>query len=171
MINESPTLNNLGSANWLVNINGQEEIAIKLVKFQLPSVNAGVTAIGNRSEFILQTSGDHIQYDNLEIEFLVDENLLNYIKLYKWMRRNAKEGIADDTSISVHFIGNDKKFQGIEVEFYECFPIALGEIDLETDGNEPDVHCSATFAYTAFDFVTKTDRDADLPNDQLVSKR
>lgn len=158
----TPTLNNAGSANWIAHIPGHEELTIKLTKFELPGVTAGVTAIGNRTEFVLQTSGDHIQYDNLEVEFLLDENLLNYIKLYRWMRDNSKRGIEDAGSVFVHFVGNDKRFQGIEVEFYEAFPIALSSLDLDTDGRDADVHCTATFAYTGFDFVDITDRDADI---------
>lgn len=158
----TPTLNNYGSANWLAYIPGQEELTMKLTKFSVPEVNAGVTAIGNRTEFVMQTSGDHIQYDNLELEFLVDENLLNYIKLYRWMRDNTKRGIEDPQSICVHFLGNDKKFQGVEVEFYEAFPIAISALELDTDGHDTDVTCTVTFAYTAFDFIDVTDRDADL---------
>lgn len=156
----TPTLNNFGGANWICFIPGQDELVIKLTKFSLPGVNAGVTPIGNRTEFVMQTGGDHIQYDNLELEFLVDENLLNYIKVYKWMRSNTQRGIEAPESIFVHFVGNDKKFQGIEVEFYEAFPIALSDIELDTDGRDTDVHCTATFAYTSFDFVDITDRDA-----------
>lgn len=156
----TPTLNNYGSGNWIAHINGHEELTVKLTKFELPGVNTEVTPIGNRTEFVMQTGGDHIQYDNLELEFIIDENLLNYIKLYKWMRRNAQRGIDDNISINIHFLGNDKKFQGIEVEFYEAFPIALSKIDLDTDDHETDVKCSATFAYTSFDFIDRTDRDA-----------
>jgi hypothetical protein len=63
----------------------------------------------------------------------------------------------------VHLVSNDKKFQGIEVEFYEAFPIALSGLEFDTDGRDTDVHCTATFAFTGFDFVDQTDRDADLP--------
>lgn len=160
----TPTINNFGSSNWIAFIQGQEELVMKLTKFQLPTVTANPTAIGNRTEFILQTSGDHIQYDNLELEFIVDENLLNYIKLYSWMRDNAKRGIEEYQSIFVHLVGNDKKFQGIEVEFYEAFPISLSGLELDTDGRDTDIHCTATFAFTGFDFVGTTDRDADLVN-------
>lgn len=156
------TLNNLGSSNWMAFINGQEELTMKLVKFELPAVNVNPTAIGNRTEFVMQVTGDHVQYDNLELEFIVDENLLNYLKLYSWMRDNAKRGVEEYQSIFVHLVGNDKRFQGVEVEFYEAFPISISSLDLDTDGRDTDVHCTATFAFTGFDFVGQTDRDADL---------
>lgn len=157
----TPTLNNAGSANWMAYIVGQEELTMKLTKFELPAVNAGVTALGNRTNLVMQTSGDHIQFENLELEFIVDENLLNYIKLYKWMVSNTKRGIEDTQSVFVHLLSNDKKFQGIKVEFYEAFPISLSSLDFDTDGRDTDLHCTATFAYTGFDFVDITDRDAD----------
>ena len=159
MLNTTESLNNLGSANWVCFIPGYKDLALKVTKFDLPEVNAGVTAIGNRTAFVLQTSGDHITYENLELEFLLDENLANYIKLYKWMRENTRNGIEEPQSIFIHFLGNDKKFQGVEVEFYEAFPITLSKVSMDTDGNSTDLTFSASFAYTAFDFVEKTDRD------------
>jgi hypothetical protein len=153
------TLNNFGSGNWIAYIPGYAELEIKLTKFDIPEVNAGVTAIGNRTEFVLQTSGDHIQYDNLELEFLVDENLRNYIKLYQWMRNNMRSPIETSTSIFVHFLGNDKRFQGVEIEFLEAFPLSLSKLSLDADGNEADTSCTVTFAYTGFDFVEMTSRD------------
>lgn len=157
MSNEN--LSNLGSSNWVIFIPGYEDLVIKLTKFEVPEVNAGVTALGNRTEYIMQTSGDHIQYENLTFEFLVDENLKNYIRLYQWMRENTHTGIDRHESIFAHFTGNDKRFQGVAIEFYEGFPITLSKLDFDTDGNDTDVHCTATFTYTAFDFVEKTSRD------------
>lgn len=163
MLNSTPTLNNLGSANWIAYVPGMEELALKLTKFSIPEVTAGVTEIENRTEFVLKTSGDHIQYEDLSVEFLIDENLLNYIKLYRWMRKNTHNGIDENQSVFVHFLGNDKRFQGIEIEFYEAFPISLDKIDLDTDGHDTDLTCTVTFAYTGFDFVDITDRDSTNP--------
>ena len=156
----TPTMNNAGSANWMGYIVGQEELTFKLTKFELPAVNAGVTALGNRTNLVMQTSGDHLQFDNLELEFIVDENLLNYIKIYKWMIDNTKRGIEQTQSLYVHFLSNEKKFQGLKVEFYEAFPISLSSLELDTDGRDTDLHCTVTFAYTGFDFSEITDRDA-----------
>lgn len=156
----TPTLNNAGSSNWIAYVLGQEGMTLKLTKFELPSVNAGVTAIGNRTNLVMQTSGDVLQFDNLELEFIVDENFLNYIKLYQWMVSNTKHGIEDTQSVFVHILSNDKQFQGIKVEFYEAFPITLSSVEFDTDGRDTDLKCSVTFAYTGFDFVDITDRDA-----------
>lgn len=156
-------LNNLGSGNWWIVIPGYDDLTIKLTKFQIPEVNAGITSIGNRTEFVLQTSGDHIQYENLSVEFLIDENLANYIKIYKWMRHNTHVAIEQSTSIFCHFISNDKKFQGIEFEFIEAFPITISSIDLDADATDTEIPCTVTFAYTAFDITAQTDRDALYP--------
>lgn len=153
-------INHLSSGNWYVVIPDYEGLTLKLTKFEIPGVEAGQTSIGNRTEFILQTSGDHIQYENLSVEFIIDENLSNYIKLYKWMRHNTHMGIEQPASIFCHFLSNDKKFQGIEFEFIEAFPISLSKIDLDADATDTQVTCSATFAYTVFDITDKTDRDA-----------
>ena len=156
----TPTLNNAGSANWMAYLPNNEELTMKLTKFELPAVNAGVTSLGNRTTLLLQTSGDHLQFDNLDLEFIVDENLLNYMKLYSWMVDNTKRGIEEYQSVFVHLLSNEKKFQGIKVEFYEAFPISLSALEFDTDGRDTDMTCTVTFAYSGFDFVGITDRDA-----------
>lgn len=155
--------NNLGSGNWYVVIPDFDDLTLKLTKFQIPEVNAGQTSIGNRTEFVLQTSGDHIQFENLSVQFLVDEDLGNYIRLYQWMRHNAHQGIERPASIFCHFLSNDKKFQGIEFEFIESFPLTLSSLELDADANDTQVTCTATFAYTVFDITNKSDRDALYP--------
>jgi hypothetical protein len=159
MLPTSQNLNNMQSSNWFAHIPGFDELTFKIKKFSIPAVTAGVTSIGNITSFVLEESGDHITYEELTFDFLVDENLLNYRKLYKWMRENTRVGIADTTSIFIHATDNNKMFQGVELEFLEAFPIELGELEMESDGDVPEVTCTITFKFTAFDFVDETERD------------
>lgn len=156
---ESPSTSNLGSSNWIADIPGMDNLTLRLTKFVIPEVNAGVTSIGNRTEFVMQTSGDHITYDNLVLEFILEENIYTYIQLYKWMRQNAHDGIETPSSIFLHVISNEKKFQGVQLEFLEAFPISLTEVNFETMGEDTALKCTVSFAYSAFDFLDHTDRN------------
>lgn len=160
MLPTTENYNNAQSSNWYAYIPGYDGLTFKITKFSLPEITAGETPIGNITQFIMNESGDHIIYEDLTFEFLVDENFLNYRKLYMWMRSNTKDGIADTTSIFIHLLDNDKKFQGVEIEFLEAFPVNLSKIDFESDGNTPEIGCSVTFKFSAFDFVDETERDS-----------
>jgi len=150
---ETPTINNLGSASWVAQITGYEEVIYKLTEFDVPEVSTGTTPIGNATEFTLQETGDHMLYENLELTFLVDENLNNYRKLHEWMRKNTQEGTATTQSVFISFMTNGKQFQGVELEFIYAFPIGLSKLSLDTNGDTTDLKCTVTFAYTLFDFV------------------
>jgi hypothetical protein len=161
MLPTTPTMNSFGSANWLAQITNMEEVTYKLTGFQLPEVNAGATPITSRNQYVYQESGDHIVYENLELTFIVDENLLNYRKLHAWMENNVANGQSKQESIFVHILDNNKKFQGVEVEFLFAFPLRLGQIEMDTSGATSDVTCTVTFAYTKFIFI-----DAAIVNDE-----
>ena len=156
MLTTTNTINNLGSSAWIAQITGYEDLIFKLTDFSIPEVNAGVTAISNRTNYVYQETGDHIQYENLSLSFLVDENLKNYRRLHEWMRDNTENGIARQESIFVHLLDNNKRFQGMEIEFIFAFPISLSKLEFDVDGNISDVTCSVTFAYTYFDFIDAT---------------
>lgn len=156
MLPTTYNINNLVSSSWIAQIPGYESLTLNLSGFDIPEVNAGATAIGNRTEFVYQESGDHIIYENLELTFLLDENMLNYRMLHQWMRDNVRRGQARQESIFIHILNNKKKFQGVEVEFLFAFPIAIGKVELDTDGSSSAVNCTVTFAYTNFDFIETT---------------
>ena len=163
MLPTTNNINNYGSADWIAQISGHESLIMKLTSFEIPEVNSGITTLGTRSEFTYQGGGDHIVYDTLTLNFLLDENLLNYRKLHQWMRDNvgsADSGQSKQESIFIHILNNKKKFQGVEIEFLYAFPISLGKIEFDTDGATSAVTCTATFAYTAFNFMdTPTIKD------------
>lgn len=160
MMTTTPTINNLNSANWIADIPGFEGLTLKLTKFSIPNIRVEKTSISNVTEFVLQETGNHVEYDDLEFEFLVDENLWNYRRLHAWMRSNAKRGIADTTSVYVHVTDNAKRFQGVELEFLDAFPTELGELEFDPDGNTTDLTCKITFSFTGMDFVDETDVNA-----------
>ena len=50
----------------------------------LPGVNLGVAVQSSYTKMI-DYPGDILQYDNFTLNFLVDEDMENYITMYKWM--------------------------------------------------------------------------------------
>lgn len=83
-----------------------------------------------------------VSYSELNLSFIVDENMSNYIEVFNWIRgigfpqnfdqyKNVKnrEGIRSDISIVVM---NSHKNPNIEINFIDCFPTSLSEVVLDT---------------------------------------
>ena len=116
-------------------------------------------------------AGDHLQYDELELTFKVDENLQNYLEIHNWVRalgkpefeeyanlaRNAiytGEGLRSDIVLTVL---TSQKNPNYEFVFKDAFPINISSAVFETTNENVDyIEASATFAYIKFDIIKVT---------------
>ncbi len=102
---------------------------------------------------------DKLQYGDLELSFIVDENMNNYKEILNWMEglgspettnqraslSASKDGVQSDIVLTVT---NSHKNPNLRFTFKNCFPTNLGQIDL--DINVQDVAyatCSVTMRY------------------------
>jgi hypothetical protein len=112
---------------------------------------------------IYQT-GDRIEYADLDLSFIVDENMANYNEILNWMEGlgnpetskqrtdliASKAGMRSDISIVVE---NSSRNGNIEFTFTEAFPTSLTGIALDATNSDvipPEV--SVTFRYTNMTF-------------------
>lgn len=95
---------------------------------------------------------DRIEYDPLNITFLVDENFENYLYLFAWIKRDVETERPSQfqQDATLHILTNNKT-QNLVVKYYGMFPQMLGSIDLENAVNDsPVLTCSCTFRYQYF---------------------
>lgn len=113
--------------------------------------------------------GDHLQYDELEVSFKVDEDLKNYMEIHEWIRALGKRtfneyktiatanplaggGSRSDISLLVLTSNRNANY---EVVFKDAFPTRLSSIDFATTDDDVDyIEASATFRYVTYD-ITK----------------
>jgi hypothetical protein len=108
------------------------------------------------------TTPDKVNFANLDLSFIVDEDMINYREIFNWIMLAAfpenheqhdqikvsTDGLFSDISI---LITNSKKNSNLEVLYRNCFPISLGELQLDT--TETDVvypKVNVTFQYDSF---------------------
>jgi hypothetical protein len=112
---------------------------------------------------------DELQYNNLDLSFIIDENMKNYIEVFNWMTnitfpqstdqfkrvKASKDGLVSDISITVL---NSHKNPNVKINFKDCFPISLSEINMDTT-NQDVVYpeASVTFQYNWFEIVSLRD--------------
>lgn len=110
----------------------------------------------------LHETGDRLTYGELNLSFIVDEKMNNFIEIYNWIHGisfpdrfeqykslDASEyGVRSDISIVVM---NSHKNPNIEISFKDCFPTGLGEISLDTTSNDLQYpEATASFIYNGY---------------------
>ena len=101
--------------------------------------------------------GDHLVFEDLSLDFIVDEDLKNYIEIFDWLKaigfpdnfgqyNSQEEELKSDVNIVIH---TNKSNPNYTINFKDIFPIALGAINFDTNATslEPIV-VNAIFRYT-----------------------
>jgi hypothetical protein len=114
-------------------------------------------------------SGEHINFEDLEISFKVDEDFQNWFEIHNWIRAlgfpfNYEEykkiqanpivsgqGIVSDISLIVL---NQVKQPIFDITFRDAFPISLSDLNFNvTDDDVNYLTASAEFRYILYDVV------------------
>ena len=110
--------------------------------------------------------GDKLQYDDLRITFMVDEDMENYLQLYQWMTslgfpESLAESIPLDPNEEDLLMGArsdgtllvyNSSFQPIaKIFFRDMFPSALTPVPFSADATDINyIMATVTFKYTIF---------------------
>lgn len=133
--------------------------------FEIPGVNMGM-AIQPTPLVDIPQPGDKVDFQDLNMTFIVDEKLESYKEIWKWIMhlgypRNTKEYKNLVTNNSPYVRKSDiilstltNKFNVQEqIHFMDCFPYALSGIQLSNENPEiTHPTATATFNYTAYYF-------------------
>ena len=147
----------------------------------LPGINLGESIFPTPLKQI-PVMGDELTYENLEITFLVDEKLENYIELHNWLvgigfpdNRNQFTNFRTDNQNAFPDSGKSAETQGVqgmfgdatltitsaknnpivEARFEDVYPVALS--GLQYDQQQDDITyltASATFSYKIYTLHT-----------------
>jgi len=107
---------------------------------------------------------DRVEYSELDISFVIDENMNNYGEILSWLEgmgspestdqrkilEKSKYGEVSDVSI---LIENSSRNPNIKFTFTECFPISLSPVGLDVTGTDiiyPEA--TVTFRFTNMRF-------------------
>jgi len=118
--------------------------------------------------------GDKVSFDNLEVTFLVDEDLENFKEVYDWINaivpihdpkdfkdftgskstKGVLAGIDNDLnqySMITLVTNTNKNIPNKFFRFYDCFPTALSGMELKSGESGEAVTCTVTFRFTYYD--------------------
>jgi len=144
----------------------------------IPQISMG-TAVQPTYLKDIPVPGDKVLYDDLNVRFLVDEKMENYLSIYKWMTglgypeslgqydQLKKDDIRTDASASdeadpLYFQYSDATLQilssnytpTIHVNFKDAFPIALSTLEFDVSNRDYSYFTAeVTFKYTIYNIT------------------
>lgn len=132
-------------------------------RVSIPSVSAAGVPTTSPLHTLYNTP-DRIEFAELDLSFIVDEDMKNYNEIFNWMQglgspqnsdqrkalEASKDGPRSDVAI---LIENSSRNSNIKFTFTDCFPVALSGVQLDVTGSDiiyPE--CNVTFRYNIMDF-------------------
>jgi hypothetical protein len=136
----------------------------------VPGISLSVATQSTRFNAIPHP-GDEISFEDLSLEFIVDENMSNYITVHNWVRKLGHpyssediqelpgEDLDDKTySDAVLFILDSNFNKKFKIVFKDIFPTNLGQLKFESTLTDVQYFTvSANFKYTIYDIYDIND--------------
>jgi hypothetical protein len=153
--------NYLSPSNFTISIQRIPNIEFFIQSLTLPSLTATPTSRETPLTTMFEIN-DKLQYSDLEMAFILDENMNNYKEILEWLEGISGSQSPNDTkslglskygfkSDIIATITNSHKNPNVKFTFRDCFPTALGSVELNV--NTQDVAyatCNVTMRYDIF---------------------
>lgn len=152
------TFNHLDNVKFKFQIHRCPNVNYWMQSTQLPSMQVeGGIMPGMRRD--VPIPGSKVEFENLIINFMVDQNLDNYYEVYKWFQEiQTAHEVSDMVSdCSLHFLDGNNNVQRT-IDFVGAYPLIMTELSLNSDDSDTvPVTCSVTFNYQYFKFADQKD--------------
>ena len=173
--NQLTNRNFLSPAGFLFNITKEPKVSFFCTSASIPSLSFETNTQPSYLKDI-DVPGEKIQYENLRVRFLVDEDLKNYMAIHNWitgigypetLQDFKTEVTKDDGSIDLNqqfsdgalTIQNSNYRTTAVVKFKDLFPIELTSLEFDTGVTDIQYFTAeATFKYLVYNIVAKDGR-------------
>lgn len=138
----------------------------------LPDISLGEVSQDNT--FIrIPIPGDKLTFGRLDLEFQVDEDLVNFREIYDWMiglgypdnfqQRASLQKTLQSNAISSERVYSDATLvittaqykPNIEVKFIDTYPVSLGSLEFATTGTDIEyLQGRVSFVYRKYELTT-----------------
>mgnify|MGYP007029093412 FL=1 len=160
--------NFLSPIGFLFILDKAKKVSFLCQKAELPTVSLGDVQIPTRGLVPIPVEGN-MRYSDFSVEFIVDEDLENYMQIHNWMRALGtpqefkerklwRETYANAPSQDPRFsdatlqVLNNNNLANFDVVFKDIFPVDLSTLSFDVTGSDNDYFtATATFKYTLYE--------------------
>jgi len=161
--NQPTNLNQLNVVSFETNFLRMPGVSYFCQRVNVPGITLSNT-IQSTPFANIPIEGDILEFEDLTISFIVDEDMQNYLELYNWLQSlgfperysqydNETSSIKSDMNILLH---TNKSNPNYSIAFKDVFPVSLGAISFDTNATILDpIVVDAGFKYTGAFTVNK----------------
>lgn len=128
-----------------------------------PNADVNPVEVGYSRINTISVPGDKIQFGDLSLTIILDEDMSSYQELYSWLERlieteqtSASERftkIPTYADMTLHILSSHNNTTK-KIRYKDCVPTGLGQIEFQsTTGDLQFVTFTATFRFTEFELV------------------
>ena len=165
--NQPSNINYLSVVNFETNFGRMPNVSYFCNRVSIPGM-ALSSALQPNPFANVPIEGTHLDFEDLNMSFIVDEDMKNYLELYDWLTSigfpekfdqftNDSGGdpltVKSDINIIVH---TNKSNPNYSIVFKDVFPVILGAVQFDTNATSIDpIVVDATFKYTGAFTINK----------------
>jgi hypothetical protein len=160
------TTNILSPINFSFMLKRAPNVDFYVQKANIPAFS--IQSIDTPNPFVnVPYSGDHIDFETLDIVFNVDENMSNYLELFTWLMglgfpddyaqfaallKNPEwTSLATKSEIVLTVLDNSRN-PAFHVNYHDAFPIGLSGLDFDSRLPAPEpISVGCSFKYSRFE--------------------
>ena len=157
-------INPLANNGFQFTINKLPEISYFSTSVSLPDISLPAVESASSFSHIFET-GDTLDYSDFTVEFIVNEDMSNYLAIYNWITglgfpenydefNNVVKGdpLNESSDGAVHILSSSNNVIRT-ILFYDMRPVSLGGWSMNSTSDDVEyITCSATFRYHIFKF-------------------
>lgn len=153
-LNSSPETTNLLSPNkYQVVISKFPNVNYFTQRVPIPTVTLGQAVQATNQEVDIKWPGDKLEFEDLILSVMMDENLAGYQEIYDWLFECASSEMHEDdvfSDISIIMLTNNSNKNKI-LKFHNAWPQTLGNILMDVTATEDQpLSTDIIFKYTHF---------------------
>lgn len=158
------TPNPLSRVNWRMFLRRAPNVNFTIQTVNIPGLRLPSTYMPN--PFVqIPEPGDHLLYNELDVEFLVDENFDNYMEIHAWIKGlgfpndyeeykdlvyQKPPGMGKVSDVDVMLLSSSRN-PVIQMKFRDAFPVALTDATFDIRLPDSDfLTATASFQYISY---------------------
>lgn len=167
VFNRNPqNTNPLQASKFLLTFNRISDVQYFCQEVNVPGVQLG--EVDRVTPFLdMFSPGTKLQYDPLDVTFMIDEELQSWKNLYNWFTSIAdpdgfeKRDGSRELQTNKHFsdatltVLSALNNPVLRIQYTNCFPLSMSDIQFDTKSDANHIiTCNATFRYQSYKYLT-----------------
>lgn len=143
------------NSNFLFAVSGERGFTLAVQNSNIANVDLGTTEFPNRYKDITIPSNKTV-HDELNVQFLVSEDLSEWINIYKWiltLKNNDDSHLEDVKPCQLTVLSGQKK-PLVEFSYRDCWPYSLDGMQYTVIEDSMVITSNATFKFSDFIITT-----------------